>query len=233
MKLVLPILALLAITAFAYAHSGGLDALGCHNDKKRTEYHCHRGQLAGERFQSKAVAIQKMNNQPTYNKVQSTIPYSRSLYRHWVDADGDCQNTRQEVLIQESLQPVKLDGRGCKVIAGRWYDPYTDQTFSDPAKLDIDHLVPLAEVHRSGGDKWGSQHRSDYANDLSDPRSLIAVMASANRTKSDKDPANWLPPNLKYRCDYIEAWIGVKKRWSLKMDATEMVVVQSIVADCL
>lgn len=31
----------------------------------------------------------------------------------WADADKDCQNTRQEVLIQESLIPVTLDSTGC------------------------------------------------------------------------------------------------------------------------
>jgi hypothetical protein len=42
-------------------------------------------------------------------------PYNRDLYGDWIDADGDCQNTRQEVLIEESLIPVELDSRGCRV----------------------------------------------------------------------------------------------------------------------
>jgi hypothetical protein len=36
-----------AITAFfappAWSHGGGLDANGCHNDRKNGGYHCHRG----------------------------------------------------------------------------------------------------------------------------------------------------------------------------------------------
>ena len=27
----------------AFAHRGGLDSLGCHHDRKRGGYHCHRG----------------------------------------------------------------------------------------------------------------------------------------------------------------------------------------------
>ncbi len=42
----------------ALAHGGGLDSYGCHNDRKRGGYHCHRGQFAGESFSSKAEMLQ-------------------------------------------------------------------------------------------------------------------------------------------------------------------------------
>lgn len=44
----------------ASAHGGGLDALGCHNDRKRGGYHCHRGPLAGRSFSSKAEAMRAL-----------------------------------------------------------------------------------------------------------------------------------------------------------------------------
>lgn len=37
------LLATLIISEAASAHGGGLDASGCHNDRKRGGYHCHRG----------------------------------------------------------------------------------------------------------------------------------------------------------------------------------------------
>ncbi len=76
--------------------------------------------------------------------------FERALYPHWIDADGDCRDTRAEVLAAESLTPVRYDGRGCKVVAGRWFDPFTGRTLTDPSMIDIDHRVPLAEAHRSG-----------------------------------------------------------------------------------
>jgi len=88
--------------------------------------------------------------------IASAEPFRRSLYKHWIDVDGDCQDTREEVLIAESTVPVTLDRRGCKVRKGRWFDPYTGRTFTNPKKLDIDHFIPLKEVHRSGGSRWGA-----------------------------------------------------------------------------
>ena len=140
-------------------------------------------------------------------------PYKRSLYKHWVDADRDCQDTRQEVLIAESTVPVKLDARGCKVLKGQWFDPYTGKVFTNPKVLDIDHFVPLAEVHRSGGNRWSAAKRQAYANDLSSLDTLIAVSAGANRSKGDKDPAKWMPDNEAFHCQYVQTWVAIKVRW--------------------
>ena len=159
-------------------------------------------------------------------------PYKRSLYPHWVDEDGDCQDTRQEVLIAESLVPPVLDAAGCTVVSGRWHDPYTDQFFTKPGKLDVDHMVPLKEAHESGGLLWGRTRRRAFANDLGDERSLIAVSASANRQKAHKDPSAWLPKNVAFRCTYVAQWLAVKARWELAQDVVEANATAEIVAAC-
>ena len=45
--------ALLLISTAAYAHSGGLDGQGGHNDRAAGTYHFHQGPLAGETFATK------------------------------------------------------------------------------------------------------------------------------------------------------------------------------------
>lgn len=40
----------------AYAHGGGLDANGCHHNRKAGGYHCHRGPLAGQTFPNREAA---------------------------------------------------------------------------------------------------------------------------------------------------------------------------------
>jgi hypothetical protein len=95
--------------------------------------------------------------------------------------------------------------KGCRVVSGSWFGKYSGDVFTDASKLDIDHLVPLKEAHESGGFAWDAARRRDYANDLSDPNTLIAVERGLNRQKGAKDPADWLPPNLEYQFAYAQA----------------------------
>ncbi len=159
-------------------------------------------------------------------------PYDRSLYNHWTDDDGDCQDTRQEVLISESLEPVELDENGCRVISGSWFDPFTGETFTNPSQLDIDHFVPLSEAHRSGAASWDDRRRERFANDLYHLRALIAVGASVNRSKGDRDPAAWLPPREEHHCEYVREWVLHKATWGLAMDEEERLAVEGVLQGC-
>jgi hypothetical protein len=147
--------------------------------------------------------------------------YSRDLFRHWIDADGDRCNTREEVLIAESTTRAQVDAFGCTVIAGDWFSPFDGRAHTDPSNLDIDHLVPLKEAWDSGAHSWSSTQRERFANDLSDGRALIAVTSGVNRSKGDRDPSQWLPPRSAYICTYVSDWIAVKYQWNLSMDSSE------------
>jgi len=160
------------------------------------------------------------------------VDYDRKLYKHWVDEDEDCQDTRQEVLISESIDPIVLDDRGCRVLSGRWYDPFTGNTYINPSDLDIDHLVPLKEAHLSGAHSWTASKREQYANDLNNPDSLIAVSKSANRSKGAKDIALWLPPNKDFHCEYVRRWVSLKDSWGMVMDVTESYAVDTLISRC-
>jgi len=240
----------LLFSSAALGHGGGLDSMGCHHNREQGVYHCHGGPLAGQSFHSKRAALDALKRSKTEIASNrnldsgtpdqhtpapadpSGVPFDRDLYGGWIDADGDCQDTRQEVLIAESLIPVQFDSRGCNVVSGRWLDPYTGQTFTDPSDLDIDHFVPLAEAHRSGSSRWPPELRQQFANDLSFPGSLIAVSASANRSKGDRDPADWLPTDQAFQCDYVRAWVIAKGYWRLAMDNREINTVYYVLADC-
>ena len=103
----------------------------------------------------------------------------------------------------------------CTVVAGTWSDPYTGSTFTLASDLDIDHMVPLADAHRSGGWQWTITKKRAYANDVDHAETLIAVDDGSNSSKSDRSPDQWLPPNVGYRCTYATEWVNIKFTWAL------------------
>lgn len=159
--------------------------------------------------------------------------YVRSDWKTWVDADHDCQDTRQEVLIRQSEVPVTFkDSRQCSVAAGRWTCPYTGQVFTDPSKLDVDHVVGLKEAYDTGGADWDAAKKEAFANDLDDPE-LMAVSASANRSKGDRGPDEWMPPWPQGRCAYLEDRVKVQLKWGLAVPEPEArFVLGALVQEC-
>ncbi|MFD4653645.1 HNH endonuclease family protein [Streptomyces sp. NPDC058441] len=126
-------------------------------------------------------------------QAEDRIGYQRTSFKHWIDADKDGCNTRAEILKAEAFITPE-QGPNCKLSGGEWYSAYDNQYLDAPGKLDVDHRVPLAETWDSGASQWTAKEREEYANDLGDDHSLIAVSAKTNRSKADQDPSTWMPP---------------------------------------
>jgi Protein of unknown function (DUF1524) len=152
------------------------------------------------------------------------------LYGSWKTIK--CQNTRTRVLIEESLVKPTLDEKGCKVLKGKWIGPFTNYKTTDPSTLQIDHLVPLAEAHRSGASDWTNKKRRLFANDMTREHHLIAVYGPENGSKSAKDLKSYLPPNMKFHCEYVTAWFEIKESWQLTMDRAEYDAGRSVLRGC-
>jgi hypothetical protein len=164
---------------------------------------------------------------------ESRDGYTRSAFKHWNvgDAPSDGCNTRNEVLLDEAVEPPTV-GPGCRLSGGRWWSYYDATWVTSPAALDIDHMVPLAEAWDSGASAWTPARREAYANDQQAPTSLIAVTGRSNRSKADKDPAQWLPPAAEAHCRYIAEWVGTKLRWNLTADDTELTALSKAAEAC-
>ena len=140
------------------------------------------------------------------SEFSSSSEYSRSAFSGWIDEDGDCLNTRHELLLELSTGPTTKSSDGCRVVRGKWNDPYSGSVFFDSSKMDIDHLVPLAWAWRNGASSWSESERDRFAND---PINLFAVSASLNRSKGAQGPDSWLPPNEKFHCQYVTRFYRV------------------------
>lgn len=159
--------------------------------------------------------------------------YERNDWRHWVDDDSDCQNTRHEVLIEESSINVtfKTDSN-CQVASGQWTGLFTGTQTTDPSSLDVDHMVPLANAHRSGGWEWSAAKKRAYANYLDYTGHLIAVTASANRSKGSRGPDEWKPTDTSYWCQYAIDWSNIKIAWSLTVTSAEQTALRDMLNTC-
>jgi hypothetical protein len=163
----------------------------------------------------------------------TSVAYSRDDWQHWTDENGDCQDTRAEVLILESRQTVTFtSASNCAVASGDWFDPYTGQTWTLASDVDVDHFVPLANAHASGGHAWDASKKRAYANDLADPDHLIAVEDNVNQSKGASAPDTWKPPLTTYWCTYATDWAEVKKRWDLTVTQTEYDALEDMLATC-
>jgi len=168
------------------------------------------------------------------SEIATDLPkYDRGDWKHWIDQDSDCQNTRHEVLIEESLKVVTFKSdKQCQVATGEWLDPFTGDTVTDGTKLDVDHMVPLKNAHDSGGWAWDKDKKAAYANEMRYADHLIAVTASANRKKGARGPEEWKPANQDYWCDYAIDWVQIKVEWELSATKAEWAALQEMIEAC-
>lgn len=160
-------------------------------------------------------------------------PYVRDQFDggDWAYDPATGCTTRERVLIEESLVPPTVDDR-CRSTGGRWRSAYDGVETEDPADLQIDHFVPLADAWRSGAWRWTMEQRLRFANDLEDPATLIAVTGSTNQSKSDSRPDEWLPPDRSAWCEYARNWVEVKRRWALSVVPSEKATLVQILSGC-
>lgn len=76
-----------------------------------------------------------------------------------------------------------------------------------------------------------SEDIADFCDSLTRPQ-LLAVTDTVNQGKGDKDPAEFLPSRVAYRCTYVRAWVQVKYYYGLNMDSEEKSKVQSVLNGC-
>lgn len=154
------------------------------------------------------------------------------FYSGWPTVDG-C-NLRQKILKREFGESAVLDG--CNVIAGEFDEPYTGEhkkftTREEISKgVQIDHVVALSDAWQKGAQYMEREKRYEIA---TDPLNLLAVDAAANEKKSDGDAATWLPPNKKFRCQYVARQVSVKYKYSLWVTDAEKDAIYKVLQECL
>ncbi len=163
------------------------------------------------------------------------LGYARDQYGPaWADTDRNGCDTRNDILRRDlggaSFKPGTHD---CAMLAGMLADPYTNTRIQfergGASEVDVDHVVALGNAWVTGAAELPFKQRVALAND---PLNLLAVEASANRSKSDGDAATWLPPNRAYRCAYVARQIAVKAKYGLWVTPPEREAMARVLRAC-
>lgn len=153
--------------------------------------------------------------------------YDRDKFPHWNDVNGEC-NVREEILKRDG-ENVQV-GSDCRPTSGTWNSVFDGVQESDPEKVNVDHMIPLAEAWRAGAREWTQEQRGAFANDQEAPQ-LIAVTSASNSEKSDKGPEEWKPVEG-YWCDYAKSWITVKHKYKLTIEDAEKAALEEMLGRC-
>ena len=145
------------------------------------------------------------------------------------DFDGDCQSTRQEMLILTSRIDVRYTNpRNCVVRTGEWLDEYTGELFKVAVKLEVDHIIPRMYAHTHGGDRWTPEKKLTFAND---PLNIMLVERREIRRKRDRGPSRYLP-RAEFQCEYINLWNQISEKYDLQLSTTDRSTISRLNADC-
>lgn len=110
---------------------------------------------------------------------------------------------------------------------GGIFGAYENHCFDSYKDVDVDHLVARKEAHDSGLCAADAQTKINFSNDL---ENIALASASVNRSKSDRDPADWLPDHN--ACWYVWQHLHIKRKYDMTIDEAEKNAIDSVLQDC-
>jgi hypothetical protein len=146
-------------------------------------------------------------------------------------------DTRNDILDRDLVDKTFTAIKRCPaaVATGTLYDPYTNDTIAFTrgnqvgAAVQIDHIVPLALAWDLGARDWPDDLRRRFAND---PANLLAVDGQTNQDKGDAEPADWMPPNHAFWCQYAVQFAAVLRGYALPIDDRSAAVLRDAAGTC-
>ncbi|KAA0100777.1 HNH endonuclease [Mycolicibacterium sp. P1-18] len=199
--------------------------------------------VAGADVPTVAAGVDVLAGIPTIPARVREHDYRRAAFGEaWTDdttapgGHNGC-DTRNDILDRDLVDKTFTAISRCPtaVATGTLYDPYTNATVAFTrgnqvgASVQIDHIVPLALAWDLGARNWTDDMRRRFAND---PANLIAVQGKANQDKGDSEPADWMPPNHAFWCQYAVQFAAVLRGYALPVDDRSAVVLRDAASTC-
>lgn len=164
----------------------------------------------------------------------NTIVKSIRVIDKLPEYDDYDRTTYEKPVVSYTLDGNKVNRNDYAWKTSKWFNaedytymcPYTGTIITDMddkkddkdfGNLDYDHIVPLKSTYLRGGKDWDEAKRNEYAYDQ---WVGVDVLNSANRSKSDKGPCEYLPDiNIE---DYCYSWLMICSKYDLAMTQEEI-----------
>ena len=224
-KLVLSFLTLIVcLPGRILGHAGNLDLNGGHYWGQ--SYHCH---VTACEMPDTFDFRRRARDSLLTDYRQREKFFNEDDWSYEEDFDGDCQSTRQEILVLTSRVDVRYTNpRNCVVRTGEWLDEYTGALFKVAVKLEVDHIIPRMYAHTHGGDRWTPEKKLAFAND---PLNIMLVERREIRRKRDRGPSRYLP-RAEFQCEYINLWNQISEKYDLQLSTIDRSTISRLTADC-
>ena len=224
-KLVLSFLTLIVcLPGRILGHAGNLDLNGGHYWGQ--SYHCH---VTACEMPDTFDFRRRARDSLLTDYRQREKFFNEDDWSYEEDFDGDCQSTRQEILVLTSMVDVRYTNpRNCVVRTGEWLDEYTGELFKVAVKLEVDHIIPRMYAHTHGGDRWTPEKKLAFAND---PLNIMLVERREIRRKRDRGPSRYLPRD-EFQCEYINLWNQISEKYDLQLSTSDRSTISRLNADC-
>ena len=92
----------------------------------------------------------------------------------------------------------------------------------------MDHVIPLAYAHQSGGSVWSGLEKRQFA---MDEDNLLLVDDAENSRKGAKGPSQYLPVKG-FHCEYARIWQAVSEKYNLSLLAADQLTLTSVLNRC-
>ena len=207
-----------------FGHAGNLDLNGGHYWGQ--SYHCHM--TACEIPDTFDFGRRSRDSLLTDYRKREKF-FNEDDWSFEEDFDGDCQSTRQEMLVLTSRSEVRYTNpRNCVVRTGEWLDEYTGEVFEVAVKLEVDHVIPRMYAHTHGGDRWMAEKKLLFAND---PLNIMLVERREIRRKRDRGPSRYLPRD-EFQCEYINLWDQISVKYDLQLSSNDRSTISRMRDEC-
>lgn len=208
----------------------------------------YKGPSNGEPYLNKSSRLLKKDSIDTVTSLNKIDGTSKSVdnikledWPHYIPfKESDCWSVKDEVISSHGVkgtvkyldlyrEPTSSKDKACSVDSGEWIDSYTSKKIKKIDDVTVDYVVGLETANYLGGNKWGIEQKTKFAND---PENMVVV---SKKSKEDRDGLGldeWSPKNKTASCNFSKNYAMILKKYNLSLDDNTEEELKSSLSKC-